>query len=301
MNHARNEIEDLSTAEVAAAVTSTYSEGAQVKKAELCCPISYDPAMLEVIPPEILERDYGCGDPSQHLREGETVLDLGSGGGKICFIASQVVGPTGRVIGVDMTPDMLALARRWREEVGRRIGWQNVTFLHGRIEDLGLDLDRFGDWLGAHPVEDLQGWLAAEAEADRLRSEEPLVAEGSVDVVVSNCVLNLVANEAKQRLFGEIYRVLRRGGRAVISDIVSDREVPGELRADPQLWAGCVSGAFEEYSFLRAFERAGFTGVELASRQEEPWQVVDGIEFRSVTVVAWKDEVGEKPAPGGCC
>jgi hypothetical protein len=87
----------------------------------------------------------------------------------------------------------------------------------------------------------------------------------------------------------------------VISDIVSDREVPLELRRDPELWAGCVSGAFEESAFPRAFEQAGFTGVEVLARQEEPWQVVEGIEFRSVTIVAWKNAVGERPGGTSCC
>ena len=94
------------------AVSDRYSGAAHEREEALCCPVEYDPRYLEAIPDEVLERDYGCGDPSAWLREGETVLDLGSGGGKICFIASQVVGPRGRVIGVDMNDDMLALARR---------------------------------------------------------------------------------------------------------------------------------------------------------------------------------------------
>ncbi len=118
------------------------------------------------------------------------------------------------------------------------------------------------------------------------------MADGSVDVVVSNCVLNLVANAQKRQLFDEIYRVLRRGGRAVISDIVSDEPVPEEMQEDPELWSGCISGAFTEEGFLAAFEEAGFYGIRILERQEEPWRTVDGIEFRSVTVEAFKGKEG---------
>src|SRR5262249_12476820 len=94
------------------AVRQRYSDAAKAREASLCCPVDYDPRYLRAIPEEVIERDYGCGDPSRHVREGDVVLDLGSGGGKICFIAAQIVGPRGRVIGIDMNDDMLALARR---------------------------------------------------------------------------------------------------------------------------------------------------------------------------------------------
>ncbi len=284
--------QELDPSAVAGAVAATYAAGAHAVQPRLCCPVEYDPRYLEVLPEEILARDYGCGDPSRWVREGETVLDLGSGAGKICFIASQVVGPQGHVIGVDMTPDMLALARKWREEVGRRIGWQNVEFRRGRIEDLALDLDRLDDWLTEHPVRSVADYQALEAEIERLRRVRPLVTDDSVDVVVSNCVLNLVAPSLKERLFGEIFRVLKRGGRAVISDIVCDREVPLEMQRDPELWAGCISGALEERAFLRAFEEAGFHGIQVLSRGADPWRVVEGIAFRSLTVAAYKGKHG---------
>jgi SAM-dependent methyltransferase len=118
------------------AVLDRYSRGAEHREEELCCPVEYNRRYLEVVPNEIIERDYGCGDPSAHLRPGESVLDLGSGSGKICFIAAQVVGPNGRVIGVDMNADMLALARRYQPEVARRLGYDNVTFVRGKIQDL---------------------------------------------------------------------------------------------------------------------------------------------------------------------
>jgi len=274
------------------AVRTRYSEAARAREESLCCPIQYDPRLLQAIPAPVLDRDYGCGDPSKHLREGETVLDLGSGAGKICFIASQVVGPSGRVIGVDMNDDMLELARASAPEVAARVGFANVEFRRGRIQDLGLDLDRLDAWLGAHPVRSSADLAQLEAEGARLRDTAPLVAEDTVDVVVSNCVLNLVRPEDKRLLFREILRVLRRGGRAVISDIVSDEEVPERLQRDPDLWSGCISGALREDRFLEAFEEAGFYGIEIIRRDEAPWRTVEGIEFRSLTVVAYKGKEG---------
>ena len=277
---------------VESAVKEAYAAGAERRIGELCCPVEYDPRYLEVIPEEVIERDYGCGDPSRYLREGETVLDLGCGTGKICFIASQVVGPEGRVIGIDMTPEMLEIARQSTPEVAKRVGFANVEFRRGRIQDLALDLDTLDRILADEPVRDADGLFAAEAVADDLRRTEPMVEDESVDVVVSNCVLNLVDGRDKRRLFVEIFRVLRRGGRAVISDIVSDEEVPEPLRNDPELWSGCVSGAMTEEGFLRAFEDAGFYGIQIRVRQVDPWRTVEGIEFRPVTVEAFKGKEG---------
>jgi len=278
--------------DVETAVRDRYSGAAQALEAELCCPTTYNPEFLQAIPDEVIARDYGCGDPSRHLLPGETVLDLGSGTGKICFIASQVVGRAGSVIGVDMNDDMLSLARRSAPRVARTIGHENVRFGKGRIQDLALDLDRVEAYLAEHPVTSTRDLERLEAETARLRAEEPLVASDSVDVAVSNCVLNLVRPEDKTTLFGEIFRVLRRGGRAVISDIVSDESVPEHLQRDPDLWSGCLSGALREDAFLEAFEAAGFYGVTLTARASEPWRTVDGIEFRSVTVTAYKGKAG---------
>ncbi|MGA8112686.1 MAG: methyltransferase domain-containing protein [Actinocatenispora sp.] len=278
---------------VESAVGETYSAAARAVVPELCCPIDYDPKYLRVIPAEVLERDYGCGDPSRHVRPGETVLDLGSGSGKIAFIASQVVGAEGRVVGVDVNEEMLALARSAAPTVADAIGHDNVTFLRGRIQDLALDLDAVARRLRDRPVSDVAELAALEADLAALRHDRPLIADDSVDVVVSNCVLNLVAPEDKRQLFAEIFRVLRRGGRAVVSDIVSSVEVPQALRDDPELWSGCVSGALQEEAFLAAFTDAGFHGVRLDTRAGEPWREVDGIEFRSVTVVAYKGKQGE--------
>ena len=280
------------TLNVEQAVRERYSAGAQKAEAALCCPVDYNPQYLEILPQEIIDRDYGCGDPSQHLQEGETVLDLGSGAGKICYIAAQVVGAKGRVIGVDMTADMLGLANKYKGEIGDKLGYENVEFRRGKIQDLRTDLDTAEDYLRRHPitsVEDLQAFEAAVAEQ---RTKQPLVADDSVDVVVSNCVLNLVQDNDKRQLFEEIFRVLRKGGRAVISDIVSDEPVPAHLKEDPELWSGCVSGALQEHEFIQAFEDAGFYGMAVLKRDENPWQTVEGIEFRSMTLVAYKGKQG---------
>lgn len=273
-------------------VRTRYAGAAKAPEAALCCPVEYDRRFLEIIPREVVEKDYGCGDPSRYVHEGETVLDLGSGTGKICFIAAQVVGPSGRVIGVDMTDDMLEVARRNAPLVAERLGYANVEFRKGRIQDLALDLESLDAALREHPIATADAFLAADLLADELRTTHPLVADESVDVVVSNCVLNLVEPRAKRQMFAEIFRVLRKGGRAVISDIVCDEPVPDHMQADPELWSGCISGAFLEDEFLRAFEEAGFFGVEILKFDKEPWRTVEGIEFRSMTVRAFKGKQG---------
>ena len=274
------------------AVRDRYSRAAADREESLCCPVSYDPQYLRIIPQEILEKDYGCGDPSRHLERGDTVLDLGSGGGKICYIASQVVGPEGRVIGVDANADMLALARRHQSSVADELGYANVEFRRGRIQDLRLDLDLLDSHLADRPVQNTSAWLELQDIQHGLRMSQPLVPDDSIDVIVSNCVLNLVNQADRQTLFAEMMRVLRRGGRCVISDVVCDEDVPEALQNDPRLWSGCLSGAWREDRFVAEFERAGFYGIEILSRQSEPWTVVDGIEFRSMTVRAWKGKDG---------
>ena len=274
------------------AVKDRYGQAALAMEPQLCCPVDYNPQYLEIIPDEVIERDYGCGDPSQYLSAGETVLDLGSGTGKICFIASQVVGPEGKVIGVDMTPEMLDVARRNIPVVAERAGFDNVEFRRGRIQDLALDLDLLEGRLKDKPVASVEDFFELENTAEEIRTSNPLVADQSVDVVVSNCVLNLVAPELKRQMFEEIHRVLKNGGRAVISDIVSDEQATPEMMADPVLWSGCISGALTEHGFLKAFEDAGFYGVRILERQVEPWQTVHGIEFRSLTVEAYRGKEG---------
>ena len=274
------------------AVRRRYRRAARATEPALCCPTSYDSRYLEAIPREILERDYGCGDPTPFVRPGDTVLDLGSGAGKMCFILAQVVGPKGKVIGVDFTDEMLALARKHQPEVARRLGYDNVVFHRGRIQDLALPLDEVEAYLKARPLRSAAALADFEAFCERMRASAPLIPGESVDVIVSNCVLNLVKESEKEKLFAEMFRVLRRGGRLAISDIVSDEEVPASLKRDPRLWSGCLAGAFHEDKFLQAFERAGFHGIQIEKYDEKPWQTVRGIEFRSLTVSARKGKQG---------
>jgi ubiquinone/menaquinone biosynthesis C-methylase UbiE len=269
-------------------VQERYASAAKRVEKELCCPVEYDRSLLKIIPLEVIEKDYGCGDPSRYLRPGETVLDLGSGTGKICFMAAQVVGAKGKVIGVDMTEEMLEVARRNAPIVAERLGYSNVEFRKGRIQDLALDLELLDRELNGKALTGAADFLAASELADELRASKPLIANDSIDVVVSNCVLNLVEPRAKRRLFQEMFRVVKTGGRVVISDIVSDKAAPEHLRNDPKLWSGCISGAFTEKGFQNAFIEAGFSGVEVLKRDEDPWRVLEGIEFRSVTVRAFK-------------
>ncbi|MEE8166405.1 MAG: methyltransferase domain-containing protein [Myxococcota bacterium] len=291
MSTAESELDSIAL-DAEDATRRRYSAAAQTREAALCCPVDYDRTLLMAIPDEVIERDYGCGDPSRYVREGETVLDLGSGGGKICFIASQIVGPEGRVIGVDMNDEMLELARRAAPTVADNIGHDNVEFRRGRIQDLALRVDRLESWLNDHPVKSLEDLTQLEEEKDRLRREDPLVADDSIDLIVSNCVLNLVREADKGGLIEEMFRVLRPGGRIAISDIVSDEVVPEHLKNDPELWSGCVSGAFHELDLLRRLEDTGFYGISIDKWEGEPFAIVEGIEFRSVTITAKKGKEG---------
>ncbi len=183
----------------------------------------------------------GCGNPTAlaGLKEGEVVLDLGSGGGIDIFIAAKKVGPKGKAIGVDMTDEMLELARRNAEEVGI----ENVEFRKGDIEDL--------------PVED-----------------------ESVDVIISNCVINLAPD--KDKVFTEAFRVLRPGGRMLISDKVTKGGLPEEVRNDPDAWAACVSGALDEEVYVGKIRDAGFEKVSVVSKRGN-----EGLAF-SAEVEAYK-------------
>ncbi len=274
------------------AVYARYAGAAQQLEPTLCCPVEYSRDLLKVIPADVLERDYGCGDPTPYVRSGETVLDLGSGGGKLCFIAAQLVGSSGKIIGIDCNASMMEMAKRAAPIVAERLGFANVQFRFGLIQDLQLDLERLEGELAREPVRGFQSYLKLRNIEESLRREHPLIPNESVDCVLSNCVLNLVRNRDRHQLFGEIFRVLKRGGRAAISDIVADEHVPAHLQNDPNLWSGCISGAFREDELLVAFEQAGFHGMQVVKREQEPWRTVEGIEFRAVTVVAHKGKAG---------
>jgi ubiquinone/menaquinone biosynthesis C-methylase UbiE len=279
--------------ELESAVRGRYAAASQQHEACLCVPSQgYEPKYLKMIPQEIIERDYGCGDPSRYVNPGEVVLDLGSGGGKICYICAQKVGESGKVIGVDFNQPMLDLARKYQKPIAEQLGYFNTSYRKGKIQDLKLDLDLFEQYLKENPIGSADDYLRASEEAERLRRVSPMVEDNSVDVIVSNCVLNLVRPGDKRQLFEEMFRVLKVGGRCVISDIVSDEDVPQDMQDDPDLWSGCISGAFREDHFLKMFENAGFYGMHVIERSEAPWQTIKGIEFRSATVAAYKGKQG---------
>lgn len=212
-------------------------------EASACCVTDYDAALLEDLTDEVLDRRYGCGSPIPALLEGQTVVDLGSGAGADCFIASQLVGPEGRVIGVDMTDEQLEIARANIEPHMERFGFEepNVEFVEGDIEDL--------------PLED-----------------------GVADVVISNCVINLC--EDKRAVFEEIDRVLKAGGEFYISDIVADRRVPEHLQENDKLWSECLTGAAYSEDLRRIMAEAGFPDVRTVE-SSPTGDVVEGIRFRS--------------------
>ncbi len=185
----------------------------------------YGDSALEGLPGSVTDISLGCGNPTAiaNLQPGETVLDLGSGGGIDCFLAAKAVGPTGRVIGVDMTDSMLALANRNKTD----LGVTNVEFRKGEIENLPVDSD-------------------------------------SVDVIISNCVINLSPD--KDAVFVEAFRVLKPGGRFTVSDMVTEGEFPEQLRQNVAAWAGCITGALDQADYLAKLRRAGFERVEVESR-----------------------------------
>lgn len=269
-------------------VLERYKAGAQTFQASLCCAVEYDPEVLDHLPSEIIEKDYGCGDPTRYVEPGEQVIDLGSGAGKNCYILAKKVGATGQITGIDFNDEMLNLSRKYQSEIAEKLGYANVRFLKAKIQDLSLNLALVSDYLQANPIHTLEDWGRFEAICDRFRQEQPLISTNTIDVVISNCVLNLVRSSDKKQLFEEIYRVLKPGGRAIISDIVCDRDPTPEILADPDLWSGCIAGAFREDHFPQQFEQAGFTSIEILVRQDEPWQVIQDVEFRSMTIRAYK-------------
>jgi arsenite methyltransferase len=224
---------------VQTAVREKYGEIAKSVGTSSCCgpaaccggdPITsdlYSDAEKQDLPPEAVAVSLGCGNPTAllPLEPGQVVLDLGSGGGIDVLLSAKRVGPTGKVYGLDMTDEMLALAR----ENQKKAGATNVEFLKGTIEAIPLP-------------------------------------DHSVDVVISNCVINLSSD--KDAVLREAFRVLKPGGRFAVSDVVVRGEVPADVRRNMELWVGCIAGALEENDYVSKLRAAGFTDVEL-----EPWRV----------------------------
>ncbi len=215
----------------------TAGAGSACCGASACCDGTVDPITSNLygsdqtseLPQEAVLASLGCGNPTAlaELRSGETILDLGSGGGIDVLLSARRVGPAGKAYGLDMTDDMLALA----EENKRKSGLQNVEFLRGEIEHIPLP-------------------------------------DNTVDVIISNCVVNLSAD--KDRVLQEAFRVLKPGGRLAVSDVVVREEVPSEIRKNIELWVGCVAGALEEREYVDKLAKAGFDSIDV-----EPTRVYD--------------------------
>jgi arsenite methyltransferase len=214
----------------------------------------YSEADTAVLPEEAVLASLGCGNPTAlaELKEGEVVLDLGSGGGIDVLLSARRVGPTGKAYGLDMTEEMLELAR----ENQRKAGVENVEFLRGDIEAIPLP-------------------------------------DESVDVIISNCVVNLSAD--KRRVIREAFRVLKPGGRFAVSDVVVRGELPPPIRRNMELWVGCVAGALTEADFLTHLTEAGFEDVEV-----EPTRIYEFADARAFLSEAGLDSEVLAREVGGC-
>lgn len=238
--------------------------GSKDLKTSACCSIESVPEqhrrILAEIEPEIIDRFYGCGSPLPPVLKGCTVLDLGCGTGRDVFLASRLVGPDGFVIGIDMTEEQLAVGRRHLGAQMRRFGFErpNVELRQGYIED-----------------------LAATG-----------IADGSIDVVISNCVINL--SPAKERVFAEIFRVLKPGGELYFADVFADRRLPEALKSDPFLYGECLGGALYIEDFRRLLRALGCRDYRVISRRpivlDDPEIVAKAgmVNFNSITVRAFK-------------
>ncbi len=232
-------------------VSDRYARAAATGE-QMCCPTGYDFTDLKsFVPEEVLTISYGCGTPAglNTVQPGETVLDIGSGGGIDCFEAARRVGPTGKVIGIDMTDTMLEIASRNAPLVAANLGYEasNMEFRKGMADAL--------------PVED-----------------------ASVDLIISNCVINLAPD--KRKVFRDMFRALKPGGRFTISDIVADQVVPQYLVHDSAKWGDCLSGALQAQDYIGGLVDAGFHAVHQI--KSTPWQTIDGIHFLSVTLTGYK-------------
>ncbi len=254
--------EEVCKPEIKGHVTKTvkkkFSKAAFTPVADYYCPTGYNQKDLAHIPNEVLDVSYGCGNPAAlaDIKKGETVVDLGAGGGIDCFIAAKKLGRKGRVIGIDMTDEMVETAAASAKKVAKALGYSNVEFRAGNIMELPVD-------------------------------------DNSADLVISNCVINLT--EDKSKVLDEIYRILKPGGRFIISDIVSDKPVPGYLKRDKELWNACLSGALTDSRFGEIAENACFQDVRLT--RNYLYKKVEYIQFFSITMK------GIKPleVSSGCC
>jgi SAM-dependent methyltransferase len=234
-------------------VRAFYGDAGAKPQPGLCCPTIYTKDDISHIPQEVMDISYGCGSPVTlaELKEGEVLVDLGSGGGVDCFIAAKRLGKAGKAIGIDMTAEMMQKAIQNSSKIAKNLGFYNTEFRHGYLEDVPVDA-------------------------------------GTADIVTSNCVVNLSAD--KKKVFQEIRRVLKSGGRFVISDIVSEVQVPADMQRDKVLWGECISGALTEKEFSDFAQEAGFFGLETLKR--EFYKEVNGFKFWSVTLRGWKFDKG---------
>ncbi len=230
-------------------VQEFYRDAAEETKEDILNPVCYEPAFIEHIPAKYRFRGYGCGSPvlDAALQAGERVVDLGCGRGVECFIAARQVGPQGRAIGIDMLDNMLALAGQGATAVKERLGYKNLEFHKGYLESLPL-------------------------------------GDSMADVVLSNCVMNLSSH--KRRAFAEIHRVLKAGGRLVISDVVCEQEPSAALRNDELLRGECIAGALTQKDLVGILEETGFVALRFIKRF--PYRVVQGHPFFSLTYEAFK-------------
>lgn len=226
-------------------VQSLYGKASQEENPELCCPTGYSDNELEGLPEEVIKTSFGCGNPTSmsDVKKGDSVLDLGSGAGIDCFIAAKTVGPTGKVVGIDMTKEMLKKANNNRKIVANYLGYDVVEFREGFLENLPVD-------------------------------------DKSIDLLISNCVVNLSPD--KDKVFSEMSRVIKKGGHFVVSDIVSNVDVPQSMRENDQLWGECISGAVKREDFLKSIEKAGF--YNLTIDKDFIWREEEGVTFSSVTI-----------------
>jgi arsenite methyltransferase len=235
---------------------------------------------LAAPPAKVTERETVHDAISQFIQVGETVLALSDG--KILSIASQFVGTDGQVIGI-----------RCDGKTGGVPDVENVELRKGSLHDLALDLETFAEYLAENPIRSADDWIRAEAHAEELRQESPLVDDESIDVVIADGVLESVSETNRERFFSEMFRVLRIGGRAVIRAIASDESITDDCKQRKAVEKRGVRGSIVETELFGALEAAGFHGLQILDRQEVPLATVEGIEFRRMTIAAHKGESGE--------